>query len=84
LQAADFGKSVAVIGHEHPLGGTAADTGTLPSKTLRGTSLFLAYATYDAPGRGPQASGAGVGLGRRLIEVIPGLNGGPDASGARR
>ncbi|MBV8077800.1 MAG: hypothetical protein JO284_15440 [Planctomycetaceae bacterium] len=52
MKAAYFGKSVAVIGREHLPGGTAANTGTLPSKTLRGTSLFLAYATYDAPGRG--------------------------------
>ncbi|HMB03172.1 MAG TPA: Si-specific NAD(P)(+) transhydrogenase [Isosphaeraceae bacterium] len=40
-QAAYFGKSVALIEKEHVVGGAAANTGTLPSKTLRETSLFL-------------------------------------------
>src|SRR5436305_1169665 len=40
-QAAYFGKSVALIEKEHVLGGAAANTGTLPSKTLRETALFL-------------------------------------------
>ncbi len=40
-QAAYFGKSVALIEKEPVLGGAAANTGTLPSKTLRETSLFL-------------------------------------------
>jgi NAD(P) transhydrogenase len=40
-QAAYFGKSVAVIERESIVGGAAANTGTLPSKTLRETSLFL-------------------------------------------
>jgi NAD(P) transhydrogenase len=40
-QAAYFGKSVAVIEKEPVFGGAAANTGTLPSKTLRETSLFL-------------------------------------------
>lgn len=39
-QAAFFGKKVAVI-ERGPLGGTVANTGTLPSKTLRETALFL-------------------------------------------
>lgn len=40
-QAAYFGKKVALIEREPILGGAAANTGTLPSKTLRETSLFL-------------------------------------------
>src|SRR5436305_2685529 len=40
-QAAYFGKSVALIEKEPVFGGAAANTGTLPSKTLRETSLFL-------------------------------------------
>ena len=40
-QAAYFGKSVALIEKEPSLGGAAANTGTLPSKTLRETALFL-------------------------------------------
>lgn len=40
-QAAYFGKRVALIESEAALGGTAANTGTLPSKTLRETSLVL-------------------------------------------
>lgn len=39
-QAAFFGKKVAIV-ERGPLGGTVANTGTLPSKTLRETSLFL-------------------------------------------
>tara|TARA_B100002051_G_C16712141_1_gene627239 strand:- start:206 stop:1615 length:1410 start_codon:yes stop_codon:yes gene_type:complete len=40
-QAAYFGKKVALIEKEQELGGAAANTGTLPSKTLRETSLHL-------------------------------------------
>src|SRR4051812_19555547 len=40
-QAADFGKSVALIERARVLGGASANTGTLPSKTLRETALFL-------------------------------------------
>lgn len=40
-QAAYFGKRVALIESASALGGTAANTGTLPSKTLRETSLVL-------------------------------------------
>jgi NAD(P) transhydrogenase len=40
-QAAYFGKRVAIIEKEKALGGAAANTGTLPSKTLRETSLTL-------------------------------------------
>jgi NAD(P) transhydrogenase len=40
-QAAYFGKRVALIEKEPVPGGTAANTGTLPSKTLRETALFL-------------------------------------------
>jgi len=40
-QAAYFGKTVALIEKEVWLGGASANTGTLPSKTLRETSLFL-------------------------------------------
>lgn len=40
-QAAYFGKKVALIERSKLLGGAAANTGTLPSKTLRETSLFL-------------------------------------------
>ncbi len=40
-QAAYFGKSVALIEREPAVGGAGANTGTLPSKTLRETALFL-------------------------------------------
>jgi NAD(P) transhydrogenase len=40
-QAAYFGKKVALIEKSSNLGGAAANTGTLPSKTLRETALFL-------------------------------------------
>jgi len=40
-RAAYFGKKVALVEKEPVLGGAAANTGTLPSKTLRETALFL-------------------------------------------
>jgi NAD(P) transhydrogenase len=40
-QAAYFGKRVALVEREPVLGGAAANTGTLPSKTLRETALTL-------------------------------------------
>lgn len=40
-QAAYFGKKVALIEREPVLGGAAANTGTLPSKTLRESALYL-------------------------------------------
>ncbi len=40
-KAAYFGKRVAIIEKEAVLGGAAANTGTIPSKTLRETALFL-------------------------------------------
>ncbi len=40
-QAAYFGKRVALIERGAYLGGAAANTGTLPSKTLRETAVFL-------------------------------------------
>ncbi len=39
--AAALGKSVAVIDSHHELGGAGANTGTVPSKTLRETALAL-------------------------------------------
>jgi NAD(P) transhydrogenase len=39
-QAAYFGRRVALI-ERHDVGGTAVNTGTLPSKTLRETALYL-------------------------------------------
>jgi len=41
VQAAYFGKRVAIIEREPEPGGAAVHTGTLPSKTLRETALFL-------------------------------------------
>jgi NAD(P) transhydrogenase len=40
-QAAYFGKRVAIVEREPEPGGAAVHTGTLPSKTLRETSIFL-------------------------------------------
>jgi NAD(P) transhydrogenase len=40
-QAAYFGKRVAIVEREAEPGGAAVNTGTLPSKTLRETALFL-------------------------------------------
>lgn len=41
VQAAYFGKRVAVVEKEDAPGGAAVHTGTLPSKTLRETALFI-------------------------------------------
>jgi NAD(P) transhydrogenase len=50
-QAAYFGKSVALIERAPDLGGAAANTGTLPSKTLRETALHLTgFNNRDLPG----------------------------------
>src|SRR5437868_7658577 len=40
-QAAYFGKKVALVERAEEPGGAAVHTGTLPSKTLRETALFL-------------------------------------------
>jgi NAD(P) transhydrogenase len=40
-QAAYFGKRVALVEKEQDVGGACANTGTLPSKTLRESALFL-------------------------------------------
>jgi len=40
-QAAYFGKKVTMVEKASALGGAAANTGTLPSKTLRETALYL-------------------------------------------
>src|ERR1700739_5026492 len=40
-QAAYFGKKVALIEREVEVGGACVHTGTLPSKTLRETALYL-------------------------------------------
>lgn len=44
VEAGFLGKRVALIEREPVLGGAAANTGTIPSKTLRETALFLAGA----------------------------------------
>jgi NAD(P) transhydrogenase len=50
-QAAYFGKKVVLIEREPIVGGTATNTGTLPSKTLRETALFLSgYRNRDLSG----------------------------------
>lgn len=49
-QAAYFGKTVALVERERELGGAAANTGTLPSKTLRETALMLSG--FKARGHG--------------------------------
>src|SRR4029077_1956636 len=41
VQAAYFGKKVALVERAEEPGGAAVHTGTLPSKTLRETALFL-------------------------------------------
>lgn len=41
VQAAYFGKRVAVVERAPALGGACVNTGTLPSKTLRETAIFL-------------------------------------------
>src|SRR3954449_3931009 len=41
VQAAYFGKRVAVIERQPEVGGACVNTGTLPSKTLRETALYL-------------------------------------------
>jgi NAD(P) transhydrogenase len=50
-QAAYFGKRVAIVEREAQPGGAAVHTGTLPSKTLRETALFLSgYRQLDLYG----------------------------------
>ena len=50
-QAAYFGKRVAIVEREADAGGAAVHTGTLPSKTLRETALFLSgYRQLDLYG----------------------------------
>ena len=50
-QAAYFGKRVAIVEREAEPGGAATHTGTLPSKTLRETALFLSgYRQMDLYG----------------------------------
>ena len=39
--AAAFGRTAAVVDSHHELGGAGANTGTVPSKTLRETALAL-------------------------------------------
>jgi NAD(P) transhydrogenase len=41
IAAAKLGKSVALIEHDRMLGGVCANTGTIPSKTLREAVLYL-------------------------------------------
>lgn len=41
VEAATFGKRVAIVEKGHHVGGAVANTGTLPSKTLRETALAL-------------------------------------------
>ena len=41
VQAAYFGKKVAVVEKQPGLGGACVNTGTLPSKTLRETAIYL-------------------------------------------
>ncbi len=41
VQAAYFGKKVAIVEREEVLGGASVNTGTLPSKTLRETAIYL-------------------------------------------
>lgn len=43
-QAASAGKRVAVVERAHAVGGAGVNTGTLPSKTLRETALYLSGA----------------------------------------
>jgi NAD(P) transhydrogenase len=41
IAAAKLGKSVAVVEHQHMLGGVCTNTGTIPSKTLREAVVYL-------------------------------------------
>jgi NAD(P) transhydrogenase len=59
VQAAYFGKRVAVIEKSPALGGACVNTGTLPSKTLRETALFLSgYRQREMYGLSVQFTGA--------------------------
>ena len=51
-QAAYFGKKVALVEREPVMGGAAANTGTLPSKTLRETAVTLSgFRSYPRSAR---------------------------------
>jgi len=41
IQAARAGKHVALVEREHVVGGTRVNWGTIPSKTLRESALFV-------------------------------------------
>ncbi len=41
IQAARIGKRVVLIEREHVIGGTCINRGTIPSKTLRESALFV-------------------------------------------
>src|SRR5450432_2596899 len=41
VQAAYFGKKVALVERSHTVGGACVHTGTLPSKTLREAALYV-------------------------------------------
>ena len=80
-QVAYFGKTVALVEKEPVLGGAAANTGTLPSKTLRETALFLSgFRNRDldglelqprAPGHRPRLHGARAGRQRARARPDP-------------
>ena len=58
VQAASYGKKVALVEKEAVPGGASANTGTIPSKALRETALALAQArSRDAHGVQLQVSG---------------------------
>jgi NAD(P) transhydrogenase len=58
VQAAYFGKRVAVIEKSPALGGACVNTGTLPSKTLRETAIFLSgYRQREMYGLSVQLAG---------------------------
>ncbi len=58
VQAAYFGKRVAVVEKSPALGGACVNTGTLPSKTLRETAIFLSgYRQREMYGLSVQLTG---------------------------
>jgi len=64
VQAARLGKRVVMV-REPVLGGTAANTGPLPSKTLRETALYLSVERHlrrAVPAQGLGAASAARGL----------------------
>ena len=65
VKAAYFGRKVALIEKEKKFGGAGVQTGTLPSKTLKETALYLSGVYQKG------VFGVDKEVGRSTISVVP-------------